>query len=35
LPVLANVEYGHSTPLITIPLGGTAKLDGNKLILAK
>ena len=35
LPVLANVDYGHSTPIITIPLGGTAKIDGNKLILAK
>lgn len=27
LPVLANVDFGHTTPLITFPIGGTAKLN--------
>lgn len=35
IPVLANVDYGHATPIITIPLGGTATLDNGKLILVK
>lgn len=35
IPVLANVDYGHSTPIITIPLGGTATLDNGKLTLKK
>ena len=35
IPVLANVDYGHSTPILTIPLGGHAKMSGSKLILSK
>lgn len=35
IPVLANVDYGHSTPIITIPLGGYAKMQNGKLILKK
>ena len=35
LPVLANVDYGHSTPIITIPLGGTARLENGRLWLKK
>lgn len=34
LPVLANVDFGHSAPLLTIPLGGTAILDNTHLHLA-
>lgn len=26
IPVIANVDFGHTTPLITFPIGGTAKL---------
>ena len=33
LPILANVDFGHSSPLLTIPLGGTAILDNGKLTL--
>lgn len=33
LPILANVDFGHSTPLLTIPVGGTAILDNGKLTL--
>ena len=35
LPVLANVDYGHSTPVLTIPLGGHARMNNSKLILSK
>lgn len=30
LPVLANVDFGHTAPLLTIPVGGTARLDAGK-----
>jgi muramoyltetrapeptide carboxypeptidase LdcA involved in peptidoglycan recycling len=26
LPVMANVDFGHTTPIITFPIGGTAQL---------
>ncbi len=29
VPVVANLDFGHSTPLLTIPVGGTAKIDQN------
>jgi muramoyltetrapeptide carboxypeptidase LdcA involved in peptidoglycan recycling len=35
IPVLANVDYGHSTPIITIPLGGYAKMQNGKLFIRK
>ena len=31
MPILANVDFGHSAPLLTIPLGGEARLNGGKL----
>lgn len=31
MPILANVDFGHSAPLLTIPLGGVAELKGGKL----
>lgn len=33
LPILANVDFGHSTPLLTIPIGGTASLYNGQLTL--
>lgn len=30
-PVIANLDFGHSTPLLTIPVGGTAEIDGGKI----
>lgn len=35
IPVLANVDYGHTTPIITIPLGGHAKMQNGKLFIKK
>jgi muramoyltetrapeptide carboxypeptidase LdcA involved in peptidoglycan recycling len=29
LPVIANVDFGHTTPTITFPIGGTASLDAS------
>jgi muramoyltetrapeptide carboxypeptidase LdcA involved in peptidoglycan recycling len=26
IPIIANVDFGHTNPLITFPIGGTAKL---------
>lgn len=34
LPVLANVDFGHSTPLLTIPVGGKAVMDNGRLMLS-
>ncbi len=33
LPILANVDFGHTTPLLTIPIGGTATLANGQLTL--
>jgi muramoyltetrapeptide carboxypeptidase LdcA involved in peptidoglycan recycling len=30
IPVIANVDFGHTTPAITFPIGGTAKLVVKK-----
>ncbi|MBR1600833.1 MAG: LD-carboxypeptidase [Alphaproteobacteria bacterium] len=35
IPVLANVDYGHTTPIITIPLGGYAKMQNGRLLIRK
>jgi muramoyltetrapeptide carboxypeptidase LdcA involved in peptidoglycan recycling len=35
LPIVANVDFGHTYPLLTIPLGGTATIDNDKIILEK
>ena len=35
IPVIANVDYGHSTPIITIPLGGYAKMQNGRLFIKK
>lgn len=34
LPILANVDFGHSTPLLTIPIGGKATLKDGQLSLS-
>ena len=36
LPVLANVDFGHTNPLATLPIGGEALLETpNRLVLTK
>lgn len=37
LPVVANVDFGHTSPQLTLPLGGRARLDpgaGRVTVLA-
>jgi len=34
-PVLYNVDFGHSDPMITIPNGGTCSIDGDKITFMK
>lgn len=29
IPVLANVDFGHTDPMLTVPLGATARLDAD------
>lgn len=39
LPVIANVDFGHTSPLITFPIGGTAKIEAkgtkSKIVIEK
>lgn len=35
LPIIANVDFGHTTPILTIPLGGYAILSENGLKIKK
>ena len=30
IPIIANADFGHSNPLITFPIGGTAKISALK-----
>jgi muramoyltetrapeptide carboxypeptidase LdcA involved in peptidoglycan recycling len=30
LPIIANVDFGHTNPMITFPIGGTIKLNLDK-----
>lgn len=33
LPIMANLDFGHSTPLLTIPLGGYATISSESISL--
>ena len=30
IPVIANVDFGHTTPIITFPIGGTVSIHALK-----
>ncbi len=30
LPIIANVDFGHTHPIITFPIGGTVKMKAGK-----
>ena len=32
MPIIANVDFGHTTPMLTIPVGGSAKIDSKNKI---
>lgn len=31
IPIIANVDFGHTTPICTLPIGGYAKIDGKNI----
>ena len=33
LPIIANVDFGHSTPLLTLPVGGSAHIKDGEILL--
>ncbi len=33
LPVIANIDMGHTTPIATIPLGGRARMENGKIFI--
>ncbi len=33
IPVIANVDFGHSTPLLTLPVGGTVELKNGRIFV--
>ena len=33
LPIIANVDFGHTTPLLTIPIGGYACIENEQLTI--
>ena len=35
IPVIANVDYGHTTPILTIPLGGHATISNGNIVIQK
>ncbi len=34
LPVIANVDFGHTTPMATLPIGGYCRIVGGNIILS-
>jgi muramoyltetrapeptide carboxypeptidase LdcA involved in peptidoglycan recycling len=30
IPVIANVDFGHTTPIVTLPIGGKVTVDANE-----
>ena len=34
LPIVANVDFGHTTPLLTLPIGGTATIAGGNITVS-
>jgi len=32
-PIIMNMDFGHTDPIITIPIGTTAEIDADKLML--
>lgn len=33
IPIMVNMNFGHTTPIFTFPIGGKARMDGRELIL--
>lgn len=35
IPVIANLDFGHTKPFFTFPIGGECKISGEKLIITR
>ncbi len=35
MPVLANIDFGHTYPMVTLPIGGQVKISDNSLTILK
>lgn len=35
IPIIINANFGHTTPIITFPVGGTAIIDNGKIVIKK
>lgn len=33
MPIIANIDMGHTTPISTIPLGGSARLENGRIFI--
>ncbi len=33
VPVIANMDFGHTTPLLTLPIGGRAEVSSDRLLI--
>ena len=33
IPIIANLDFGHTTPLLTLPIGGTAEICNNEITI--
>lgn len=33
IPIIINMDFGHTTPIFTFPIGGEVKIDGDKIII--
>lgn len=31
MPIIANIDMGHTTPIATVPLGGTARIENGRI----
>jgi len=34
IPIIANLDFGHTTPMATLPIGGTVKIEANSEIIS-
>lgn len=30
IPIIANIDFGHTTPIVTLPIGGNVKIEAKK-----
>jgi len=35
IPIIANLDFGHTTPIFTFPIGGKAKIEQNKITITE